>query len=98
MAFFTGEDFSPALVEHVFEPGRSTVDQVLTIELVDDAVFENEEMFVVRLNVTTSDPEDEQELETGIQYLQLKIAVDPSDGNDVAITHTCTHSLKQVIT
>ena len=74
-------DFSPALVEHVFEPGSGTVDQALQIPLVNDAVYENDEVFIVRLNVSVADPVDEARLEIGIQYLELRILSDFTDGN-----------------
>ena len=78
--YYTGQDFSPALVGHVFGPGISTVDQVLEIEVFEDSVYENEELFLVRLNVTVSDPIDDAELEIGIQYLEVRLSPDPSDG------------------
>ena len=73
-------DFSPALVEHIFEPGRTTIDETLGIKVVDDAVYELEELLVVRLNVSVSDPQDEAELEIGTQYLELRILADSRDG------------------
>ena len=73
-------DFSPALVEHIFEPGQATVDETLGVKVVDDEVFEQEELLLVRLNVSVSDPQDEAELEIGTQYLELRILVDSRDG------------------
>jgi hypothetical protein len=72
-------DFSPALVEHIFEPGQATVDETLGVKVVDDEVFEHEELLLVRLNVSVSDPQDEAELEIGTQYLELRILVDSRD-------------------
>ena len=83
---YTGLDFNPAPVTHVFEPSTITVDQPLNIEVIDDDVFESNEVFLVRLNITLSDPIDEDMLEIGIQYLQIRIGMDPNDGNVLIYT------------
>ena len=75
-------DFSTAQLEHVFGPGIATVDESLSVDVVDDAVYEHDELFVVRLNVSVSDPQDAAELEIGIEFLELRILTDSRDGNE----------------
>ena len=77
---YAGLDFSPALVEHVFQPGTDTVDEWLSIELMDDEILEMEEVFLVRLNVSLTDPQDEAELDVERQWLLIRIRPD-KDGN-----------------
>lgn len=49
-------------------------------QVVDDNVLENEEVFLVRLNVSFTDPLDEDELEGGTHYLLIRIMPDSGDG------------------
>ena len=50
-------------------------------QVVDDNVLENEEVFLVRLNVSFTDPLDEDELEEGRkQFLLIRIMPDSGDG------------------
>ena len=59
------------------------MDQLLAIDVEDDEVYENEELFLVRLNITFDDPLDEAEVEVGIQFLTVRISMDSSDGEAV---------------
>ena len=75
-------------MELVFEPSLGTMDGELFIEVLDDDVFEGEELFLIRLNVSVSDPRDEDMLMVGIQYLKIQISGDASDGMAWIITLT----------
>lgn len=80
--YHAGLDFSPALTEHVFGPGIETVDRQLAVEVIDDDVMENEEVFWVQLNVSVHDSLDEEELEMGRQRLLIRIMRDGGDGKE----------------
>ena len=80
-----GLDFSPALIEHVFEAGSGTVDRELVIQVIDDDVMEREEVFWVHLNFSVSDPLDDDDLVVGQQSLLVRIRPDGADGKQRAL-------------
>lgn len=74
-----GEDFSPEVIIRTVESQSPGHEEDFAIELMDDDTLENNEVFVVRLDVNASDPSDQENLEISNHWTLIRIRTD-SDG------------------
>ena len=74
-----GEDFSSEVIVRTVQPGSLQLEEDFTIDLMGDDILENDEVFLLRLDVNATDASDREKLEFTNQWTIIRIRAD-SDG------------------